>query len=209
MTQPNALTLIEDADDAAIAQWLAGRIANALARQSGPVSICVPGGVTPLPILAALAHSPMDWQRITIWPGDDRIVQEDHPASNHGKLRRLLEPTGATVLQLHQDAVPPHFAFTWLGMGLDGHIASLFPDTDPAMLDAPRAIRVTPTPLPPEAPFDRISLTIPLLLNSDEIVLVIRGSEKKAIFDSAAAHRNGLPVSRLLHTAQQPITCFT
>jgi 6-phosphogluconolactonase len=94
-------------------------------------------------------------------------------------------------------------------MGGDGHIASLFPNTDPRADDPKRVRRLTPDPLPPEAPFDRLSLTIPALLDSDELLFVIRGAEKRAVFEAAAAGTNDLPVARLLAAARQPVTCFT
>jgi 6-phosphogluconolactonase len=103
---------------------------------------------------------------------------------------------------------PPHFALVWLGMGGDGHVASLFPNTDPRHDDSLRLRRLTPDPLPPEAPFDRLSLTMPALLDSDRLVFVIRGAEKLALFEAAAAGANDLPVSRLLAAARQPVTCF-
>jgi 6-phosphogluconolactonase len=68
---------------------------------------------------------------------------------------------------------------------------------------------LTPDPLPPEAPFDRITLTIPALLDSDELLFVIRGAEKRAMFEAAARGENDLPVARLLAAAGQPVTCFT
>jgi 6-phosphogluconolactonase len=102
----------------------------------------------------------------------------------------------------------PRFALAWLGMGADGHIASLFPNTDPQADDSRRIVRLTPDPLPPEAPFDRISLTIPALVDSDELVLVIRGAEKRAVFEAAMAGESDLPVARLLASASQPVTCF-
>jgi 6-phosphogluconolactonase len=68
---------------------------------------------------------------------------------------------------------------------------------------------ISPDPLPPEAPFDRITLTIPALLDSDELMFVIRGGEKRALFEEAANGGNDLPIARLLARARQPVTCFT
>ena len=205
----NAAKIIPDADNAAIAAWLETCLAEALARTEGVVAITIPGGATPFPILAALAGSTLDWSRIAVWPGDDRIVPEDHPASNVGRIRAALEPLGATVVALGEDARPPHFALTWLGMGGDGHIASLFPNTDPRP-DAPQPVlRLTPDPLPPEAPFDRLSLTIPALLDSDAVLFVIRGADKRALFEAALRGEHDLPVARLLKAAHQAVTCFT
>jgi 6-phosphogluconolactonase len=206
MTRPE---IVEHASDSAIAGWLEQRLRAALARGPGKVAISVPGGSTPFPILKELAGAAIDWGRIAVWPGDDRIVEETHPASNVGCIRALLEPVGARVVALVEDADPPHFALVWLGMGGDGHIASLFPNTDPRADDPLRLRRLTPDPLPPEAPFDRLSLTIPALLASDELLFVLRGPEKHALFAAAAAGANDLPVARLLRGARQPVTCFT
>ena len=203
------ITIIPGANDAEIAQWLEAHLSRALADTEGPIAITIPGGSTPFPILADLHGSALDWARITVWPGDDRIVPEDHPASNVGRIREALEPLGARVVALSEGARPPHFALTWLGMGGDGHIASLFPNTDPQAGDAQRVRRITPDPLPPEAPFDRISLTIPALLDSDQLLFVIRGAHKAALFAAARRGENDLPVARLLSAAHQPVTCFT
>lgn len=208
MTRP---TLIDGASDAAIADWIAARLSAALAA-AGPergIAITVPGGSTPFPILALLAAMPLGWRRIAVWPGDDRLVAEDHPASNVGRIRALLEPAGARIVPLAEGAVPPRFALAWLGMGGDGHIASLFPNTDPRADDPQAVRRLTPDPLPPEAPFDRLSLTIPALVASDAIVFVLRGADKRALFARAAAGESDLPVARLLTAATCPVTCFT
>ena len=202
------VTIIERADDAAVADWLAARLASRFAPAPGPVTVTVPGGSTPFPIIERLLARDLPWGRLVVWPNDDRAVPEDHPASNTGKLRALLEPVGAEVVTVSEMEAVPHFALAWLGMGADGHIASLFPNTDPRADDPRRVIRLTPDPLPPEAPFDRISLTIPTLLASDELVFVIRGAEKRAVFEAAAAGKSDLPVARLLAAATQPVTCF-
>ena len=93
-------------------------------------------------------------------------------------------------------------------MGADGHIASLFPNIDPRVDDPLRVRRLTPDPLPPEAPFDRVTLTIPALLDSEELAFVMRGEAKRALFEQAMAGGNDLPVARLLGAARQPVTCF-
>lgn len=201
--------LIEHASDADIALWLHQRLSQALAATKDEIAITIPGGSTPFPILAELAGLGLDWERIAVWPGDDRIVAEDHGASNVGRIRAALEPLGARVVALSENAHPPHFALTWLGMGTDGHIASLFPNTDPRADEPRRVLKLVPDPLPAEAPFARLSLTIPALLDSDALVFVIRGAEKRTLFQAALAGEHDLPVARLLAAADQPVLCFT
>ncbi|WP_375289172.1 6-phosphogluconolactonase [Qipengyuania sp.] len=202
------ITIIECSDDAAIAAWLAERLEAAFAATEGPVTITVPGGSTPFPIIETLLRRDLPWHRLVVWPNDDRIVAEDHPASNTGKLRALFEPAGAEVATLTiMEQVPP-FVLAWLGMGADGHIASLFPNTDPRADETRPIVSLTPDPLPPEAPFDRISLTMPALLASEAIVFVARGAEKRAVFDAAREGASDTPVARLLAAAAQPITYF-
>lgn len=203
------VTIIERASDEAIADWLAARLSEALDAGEGPVTITVPGGSTPFPIIEKLLEHDLDFSRLVVWPNDDRIVPEDHEASNTGKLRALFEPAGAEVVTLTIMEAVPHFDLAWLGMGADGHIASLFPNTDPQLDEERRIIRLTPDPLPPEAPFDRISLTLPSLLDSAQISFVIRGSDKRTVFDDAVSGQSDLPVARLLKGASQPVTCFT
>ncbi|MCK0127408.1 6-phosphogluconolactonase [Erythrobacter sp. F6033] len=209
------IDFIPDMDAAEIADRLAAYLEWALDASDADLTIAVPGGSTPFPIFEELVTRDLDFTRLIVWPTDDRIVPEDHEASNTGKMRAIFEPVGAQVVGLHEDAEMPEFALVWLGMGADGHIASLFPNTDPQPDDARAVRRITPDPLPPEAPFDRITLTIPALLNCPSIIFVIRGDEKRAVFDAAAAGDSDLPVARLLAQAKtwEPeaprITCFT
>lgn len=201
----------ENADDAAVADWLESRLRAALTASEGRCAIAVPGGSTPFPIFEALVKRDLDFARLDVWPGDDRVVPEDHAASNTGKIRAAFGPAGARVVALQPDATPPHFALVWLGMGADGHIASLFPNTDPQADDPQMVRQLTPDPLPPEAPFDRITLTIPALLNTGSLMFLIRGDEKRAVLDAALAGGHNLPVARLLGAARErgiPITCF-
>lgn len=203
------IDVIDHASNGDIAGWIATRLGGALDLAEGQIAVALPGGSTPFPILELLATYPLAWHRLAIYPTDDRLVAEDHPASNTGKLRTLFEPLGAIVCALEQQIRPPLFALVWLGMGSDGHIASLFPNTDPRANDPLAVRRLTPDPLPPEAPFDRVTLTIPALLNCDEMLLVIRGDDKRAVFQAAARGESDLPVARLLAACDAPVTCFT
>jgi 6-phosphogluconolactonase len=200
------ITIHDGASHVFIAAWLG--------RAMGEVgAVTLPGGSTPFPIiLAAIDEGCVTWNGRAIWPNDDRIVPEDHEASNTGKLRALLEPAGARIVPLSEGAAPPHFRLTWLGMGPDGHIASLFPNTDP-QVDDPQAVRrLTPDPLPAHAPFDRITLTIPALVRTDAILFTLGGAaDKRAVFEAAMRGENDLPVARLLAAARArdvPVTVF-
>ncbi len=203
-----AAEIVENAADSVVAQWLHAHLSDCLERAPGRIAITLPGGSTPFPILAELARLPLDWSRIDVWPGDDRIVPADHPASNVGRIRAALAPLGARIVPLAEGLQPPRFALAWLGMGADGHIASLFPNTDPQVDDPLPLRRIVPDPLPPEAPFERFSLTIPALLDSAALVFVIRGADKLALFRAACRGDNDLPVARLIHAARQSVTCF-
>ena len=207
--------IIEGTDKDAIAAWLYDRLITPGGDGPDRLAITLPGGSTPFPILEALMglRPALPWNRVQVWPNDDRIVPEDHEASNTGKIRALLEPHGAAIEVLLQTSAPPHFALAWLGMGEDGHTASLFPNTDPRIDDPQLVRRLTPDPLPAHAPFDRITLTLPALLRSDAFVLTLGGSVKKrAVLDAAIADENDLPIARLLHAAHDrgiAVTVFT
>lgn len=203
-----SINIREDWSDDQIAGWLADRLQQVMDSRDGPVTITVPGGSTPFPIFEALLRRPLDWTRLVVWPGDDRVVPEDHEASNTGRIRAVFEPVGAEVVTLSVMEQVPRFDLAWLGMGADGHVASLFPNTDPRIDDPQPIRRLTPDPLPPEAPFDRITLTLPSLLASDALMFVIRGSDKRPVFDAAKAGESDLPVARLLKAASQDVTCF-
>lgn len=181
------------------------RVARVIA-QPGPVTLCLPGGATPVPIFAVLAAMRLPWDKVTIVPGDERAVPYGHPASNVSALRAAFGATSATIEPLSSDLRLPRFNLVWLGMGDDGHVASLFPSADPDP-DAPAAvIRVTPDPLPPEAPFARLSLNLAAIANSDAVMFVVRGAAKRALLAAAAAGDNDLPVARLLRLV--PVTAF-
>lgn len=191
------------ADNAAITEHLA-----AIINAPGDHWLAVPGGQTPLPIFAHLSHQDLPWNRISLLLTDDRMVAQDHPASNQGKLVNAFGSTTAHIAPLDPAMDLPRFDLVWLGMGNDGHIASLFPNIDATAEGEPAVIEVTPDPLPPEAPFKRLSLNLAALINSRQIMLVIRGEDKKEIIEAAIAGSNDLPIARLIKAANCPITIF-
>jgi 6-phosphogluconolactonase len=190
------------------AEAVAGRIADEVARP-GAKRIAVPGGSTPLRIFELLAARQLDWRTTTLMLGDDRQVPVDHPASNFGKLSAALGHTGATLAPLVEGAEVAPFDLVWLGMGADGHVASLFPQMTARELPGARVIATVPEPLPPEAPFPRLTLNLAALLQTREIILVVTGAAKRELLEKAVAGEAAdLPVARLLQAAAAPVTIY-
>ncbi|PTQ10871.1 6-phosphogluconolactonase [Sphingomonas oleivorans] len=188
------------------AEAVADRIASVLSRP-GPRSIAVPGGRTPIPIFDLLRRQPLPWGKATVTLTDDRIVPHDHPASNFGLLSQALDATPAHLVPLSEGMALSRFDLVWLGMGADGHIASIFPGSN--LPESPATVlRTLPDPLPPEAPFERLTLSQSALLDTDELILVLRGADKRAVLEAAIAGENDLPIARLIRAATSPITIF-
>ncbi|MBP8234624.1 MAG: 6-phosphogluconolactonase [Rhizorhabdus sp.] len=194
----------------------------------GQCLIALPGGQTPLPIYEKLAKARIDWKKVMIVPTDDRIVAMTDPLSNAAMLARIFLPKGARVIPFISDKAPDHKAagraadarlqelpwppdLVWLGMGNDGHTASIFagPDLDEA-LDAPkarRAVGVLPDPLPAEAPVARVTLTRAAILSARTLTVVVTGKDKKKLLERAIKDGAGspLPIGRVLADAEQAI----
>lgn len=189
--------------------------------------IAVPGGRTGPAIYARLAAQKLPWKRVTVIPTDDRLVPVDNELSNVREIARAFLPTGARVVPIATEIAdyklagnsadarlqdlpwPPDLA--WIGMGEDGHTASIFPGPDfQTALDAPkarRAIGVMPEPLPPEAPVARVTLTRAALLSARTILITVTGAKKRELLEQAIAdgQSSKLPIGRVLAEAEQPI----
>jgi 6-phosphogluconolactonase len=191
------------ADSEAVADYIA-----AIVEKPGACRLAVPGGKTPVPVFAILSKRSLPWGTVTLMLTDDRIVPENHPASNQGKLAAAFDATPAHVLPLGRRAIAEPFDLVWLGMGADGHIASLFPKMLKEQRDGPAIIKTTPDPLPIEAPFERLSLNMDALINTKEIMLLVRGSDKKYVLEEAMSGNSDLPIAQLIRLATCPITIF-
>jgi 6-phosphogluconolactonase len=186
---------------------VAARI-EAEVRRPGPRRIAFTGGSTPLKVLALLATRDLDWSQVTIALTDDRRVPDDHPASNFGRIHAALGESGATFERLEEGAAVAPFDLVWLGMGEDGHVASLFPHMLALVRPGPSVIATTPIPLPPEAPFDRLTLNKKALKASSEIILVVTGASKRALIEQALAGSDRYPVSDFLRGEGPPVTIY-
>ncbi len=212
----------------ALASRIAGLIEAALAAR-GAATLIVSGGRSPVPLFQRLAGMPLDWAKVTISLADERWVAPDQPDSNEALLRRHLlqgeaaaarlvglytgEPTpeaGEAACAARVAALPRPFAAVVLGMGDDGHTASLFPAADhlasALASDAGpcRAIRA------PGAPQPRMTLTLPSLLDADSILLAIQGTAKRAVYEQALAAGPvaALPVRAVLRQRRTPVEVY-
>jgi len=186
---------------------VADRIATELARP-GPKRFAFTGGSTPLKVLALLATRALDWSEVTIALTDDRRVPDDHPASNFGKIHAALGTSGARFERLVEGVPVAPFDLVWLGMGEDGHVASLFPHMRAELRPGPTVIATTPIPLPPEAPFDRLTLNQRALKASKGIILVVTGASKRALIERVMAGFSDYPVSEFLRGDGPPVTIY-
>ena len=189
-----------DGSDAAVVARIAAMIA-----QPGAKTLAVPGGATPRPIFAALAAMQLPWNTVTLLPGDERLVGDHHPASNLGQINAAFGATAAHVVPLTAGMALPPLDLAWLGVGDDGHIASLFPQPPVDAAAPPGVIRVTPDPLPAAAPFARLTLTVSASASAASIIIVARGAAKRRVLDAAIAGAD-LPVAHLFR--QAPVTVY-
>ena len=214
---------------AAVAAQLHAACAEAL-QSRGRATLALAGGRTPFPIYRALAATALYWPQVVALPGDDRCVAHDHPASNVTALREAFAMADGLVVEsltvadgdpeaslahARRTLAPLHatpFDAVVLGMGEDAHTASLFPGNPvlaPAMaLDGDDdAFALVPDPLPPEAPYPRITLGLARLLRARHLHLLVTGARKREVLRAAQATHDPLrlPISAVLHAPETTV----
>ena len=224
-------------DNAAeLAEQVAGDIGfviESAVQAHGGARIALPGGRTPdILAKALLANRTIDWAKVTLVPTDDRLVPLDDELSNYAKFERLFGSSGAEIISLVDEAALDNYReagrladsrlamFRWtldlvcLGMGADGHTASIVPgpDFDRAVAGPKerRAVGVRPDPMPPEAPVERVTLTAATLSSARAVMVVITGGEKRQMLETALKEGplSSVPIGRVLADLETAIDIY-
>ncbi|MBB6084431.1 6-phosphogluconolactonase [Castellaniella defragrans] len=205
------------ADPAAQARALAAALAAVLAEAAGrhgEACLAVSGGRSPGPLFDVLHDAALPWARIRVVLVDERLAPEESDERNEGLVRRRLlrGPAAAARFTPPLDAAgrpiraPARIDALVLGMGADGHTASLFPDAPElaAALDPgrpPAYVFVTP----PAAPWRRVTLNLAAILGADRLFVALSGGDKRAVLERALrAGRAGPPIGAVLAGAATP-----
>ncbi len=193
---PRAATAIRELIDSALA-----------ARGECALALC--GGKTPAPVYTELARYPIDWRRVTIWFGDERAVPPDAADSNYEMARRSLlarapippanvhrmaaERRDADVAaREYESALPVHLDLLLLGIGPDGHTASIFPGSPASRENIRRVMAVASPPAPLMPQVARMTITPVVIAAARNVVVMVQGRDKATM------------VQRILEGPEQP-----
>ncbi len=211
-----------------LAKSVAESLCDALAVRP-KASLVVSGGSTPDPFFQSLRTQDLPWDRVRITLADERWVATDQPESNEGKVRALLlqdRARGAEFVGLKTSDADPAagcaeaaeriaplrpFDVVVLGMGDDGHTASLFPHSEALGEGLSLASdRVTLATQPPAPGLPRMTLTLPVLLEAQRVVLHITGAKKRRVYRRALADgpAEDLPIRAVLRQAPRGVEVY-
>ncbi|MBN9007946.1 MAG: 6-phosphogluconolactonase [Rhizobiales bacterium] len=223
MTADSRFTILSDAQT--VAREAAAHLISRIEANKGRPAICLTGGSGPKPLYTLLGssdyHARIPWDRVHWFIGDERFVSEDDPRNNMAMARRIFLDRCAPPANVHpvstdaaspdaaarryeselQDfygaralgAGKPLFDFVLMGLGPDGHTASLFPKAD-ALNETERwVVGVEHANVEPFVP--RVTLTLPALASSHEMLFLACGDAKREILSRVMAGAD-LPATR-------------
>ena len=187
----------------------------------GFASLVVCGGSSPIKIFKYLNSIKIDWHFVRIFLVDDRLVEPQSEFSNQKLLKTHLLKNNAkksifiplSTDLMSRNLMPAIFTVMLLGMGNDGHFASLFPEMLVPTRSSPKnnlgfEVSAEPsiitTPALGNPKFPRISMNLSLILKSKRIILLANGEEKQAVLKSAEKDKT-LPIYHLLKQTHVPI----
>jgi 6-phosphogluconolactonase len=202
------------------------QLAGAAIADKQRFSVALPGGSVARQFFPRFARMPLDWSRVEFFWGDERSVPPWDAESNYGLARRLwLDPARVPADRVHRleadapeparvaaryaaDLIrvlgePPRLDMALVGVGVDGHVCSLFPG-HPLLREDKRLVGFVSDA--PVAPSRRLTLTLPTLASSSLVVAAAFGRSKAAaIRDALDNPTSGLPVALLLHRAERAV----
>jgi 6-phosphogluconolactonase len=198
--------------------WTSKRLESMIEKKE-QIYVALSGGSTPIPILTKVSEARIDWSKICFFMVDERNVPIDDPHSNFGNLERCFfdkitsqaYPMITNVKDLEYSVSNyekeikrqvkdsqhefPSFDLIFLGMGDDGHTASLFPGTK-ALSESEKIVVKNYVPK-----FDayRATLTYPVIQNAQEIVVMIKGAAKNKIYEEiVSGNGQQYPITKIV-----------
>ncbi len=215
---------------AVLAQTLAADVAQTLARAiaaRGGASLVVSGGKTPVKFFEQLRSQPIEWRRVCVALADERWVEPGDPASNERMVREVLlkdraaearfaglknaapsPDLGAVSAWETFARIPRPFEVTLLGMGDDGHTASLFPGSPNLSIALNLAAAAGCVGMwAPSAPQPRLSLNLSALLDTRRVLILLEGEAKLSTYRTASGDGavDQMPVRAVLRQNRVPV----
>jgi len=199
-----------EAATAAATTFLVEHLESSLARQSR-AALMVSGGSSPLACLRQLSECTIDWSRVDVCLTDERLVALTHDASNQKMVRETLLMNIASranfceLSEANADLIVSARPVCLVGMGEDGHFASIFPDN--LMLNdlldqnaVPAVVDVTTD----SSPYPRRTANLAMLLRSSAILLLVYGEKKRAVLKAPS----NLPIFHLMQQIRVPLNIY-